>query len=85
MTLRDGGQQEWRGRNNRGEGQSGSLSGYVCREGGVSVGRGTGALAWALVEPLFFTWMIITQVSALYFAGKLYLTFRYFPVLTGMV
>ena len=44
-----------------------------------------GLLAWALVEALFFTWMIITQVSALYFAGKLYLTFRYFPVLTGMV
>ena len=43
VTLGDGGQQEWRGRNERGEGQDGSLSGHVCGEGGVCVGSGTGA------------------------------------------
>lgn len=32
---------------------------------------------------LFFTWMIIT-VSAPYFAGKLYLCFSYFSVITDM-
>ena len=61
-----------------------SVDTCVGRVGSVW-GVAQGLLAWALVEALFFTWMIITQVSALYFAGKLYLSFRYFPVLTGMV
>ena len=49
------------GRNQRGEGGGGSLSGDEHREVGSVWGEGPGFLAWALVEALFSTWMVITQ------------------------
>ena len=45
-------------------------------------GEAQGLLAWVLVEALFSTGVINTQVSALCFAGKLYLCFRYFSEIT---
>ena len=65
-------------RNQRGEGGGGSLSGDERREVGSVWGETQGLLAWVLVEALFSTHMINTQVSALYFGGKLYLCFQYF-------
>ena len=70
------------GRNQRGEGGGGSLSGLEQREVGSEWGEAQGLRAWALVETLFSTWMINTQVSALYFDGKLYLCFWYFSEIT---
>ena len=74
----------WRGRNPRGEGGGGSLRGPEHREAGSVWGGAQGLLAWALGEALFSTQMINTQVSALYFAGKLYLCFLYFSEITGI-
>ena len=74
----------WRGRNPRGEGGGGSLRGEEHREVGSVWGGAQGLLAWALGEALFSTQMINTQVSALYFAGKLYLCFPYFSEITGI-
>ena len=70
------------GRNQRGEDGGGSLSGREHREVGSVWGEAQGLLAWVLVEALFSTGMINTQVSALYFAGKLYLCFQYFSEIT---
>ena len=70
------------GRNQRGEGGGGSLSRCEHREVGSEWGEAQGLRAWALVEALFSTWMINTQVSALYFGSKLYLCFRYFSEIT---
>ena len=53
------------GRNQRGEGGGGSLSGREHREVGSVWGEAQGLLAWALVEALFSTRMINRLVSAL--------------------
>ena len=74
----------WRGRNQRGEGRGGSLSRCEHREVRSVWGEAQGLRAWALVEALFSSQMINTQVSALYFGGKLYLCFRYFSEITSI-
>ena len=66
------------GRNQRGEVGGGSLRGPEHGEAGPVWGGSQGLLTWALGEALFSTRMINTLVSALYFAGKLYLCFQYF-------
>ena len=70
------------GRNQRGACGGGSLSGHEHGEVGSVWGEAQGLLAWALVKALFSTGMINTQVSALYFGGKLYLCFWYFSEIT---
>ena len=70
------------GRNQRGVGRGGSLSGCEHGEVGSVWAEAQGLLAWVLVEALFSTGVINTQVLALYFAGKLYLCFQYFSEIT---
>ena len=65
-------------RNPGGEGGGGPLSGHEQREVGSVWGETQGLLAWVLVEALFSTRMKNTQVSALYFDGKLYLCYSIF-------
>ena len=81
LTLWDGGL-GCGGWNQRGEDGGGSLSGREHREVGSVWGETQGILAWVLVKALFSTRMINTQVSALYFGGKLYLCFWYFSEIT---
>ena len=81
LTLWDGGHGRG-GEEPERRGWGGSLSGCEHREVGSEWGEAQGLWAWALVEALFSTWMINTQVSALYFGSKLYLCFRYFSEIT---